>query len=73
MWVEFKCPKCGQELEDDKDLPDFLICKNSSHPLLRFYTGDGCFFTTDHKLAEELLMTGRRVHVTDPKSFMQLE
>src|SRR5437879_11501403 len=46
LLVEFKCPICSQELEDDRDLANFLVCKNNSHGLLRFYTGDGCFFTT---------------------------
>ena len=69
MWVEFKCPICSQELEDDGDLANFLVCKNNSHGLLRFYTGDGCFFTTDHKVAEALLLKGRKVHVSDPERF----
>src|SRR5438093_798150 len=73
LWVEFKCPICSQELKDDRDLANFLVCKNNSHGLLRFYTGDGCFFTTDHKVAEALLLKGRKVHVSDPKGFVQLE
>ncbi len=73
LWVDFKCPICSQELEDDGDLANFLVCKNNSHGLLRFYTRDGCFFTTDHKVAEALLLKGRKVHVSDPKGFVQLE
>lgn len=76
MWIDFKCPVCGQDLEDDKELANFMICKSASHGLLRFYTMDGCYFTTDKKVAEELTLKGRRVHVTDPKnpsSTMQLE
>ena len=73
LLVEFKCPICSQELEDDRDLANFLVCKNNSHGLLWFYTGDGCFFTTDHKVAEALLLKGRKVHVSDPKGFVQLE
>ncbi len=73
MWVEFKCPICGKDLNDDKQLANFLICSNESHGTLRFFTGDGCYFTTNEKVAEELAKKGKRVHLTDPGSFMELE
>jgi hypothetical protein len=69
LFVEFKCPLCGRDLDDDKAMANFLVCKNESHGLLRFYTHDGCYFTTDEKVAEELVRKGRRVHVVDPKQF----
>ena len=69
MWVEFKCPLCGKDLDDDKTMPSFLVCNDSSHGVLRFFTGDGCYFTTDEKAAEELVKKGRRVHVIDPNEF----
>ena len=50
-------------------MANFMVCKNESHGLLRFYTGDGCYFTTDEKAAEELMKKGRRVHVVDPQEF----
>ncbi len=69
MWVEFKCPICGKDLDDDKSMANFMICNESSHGTLRFFTGDGCFFTSDQKLAEELMKKGKRVHVIDPQEF----
>ncbi len=79
MFVEFKCPLCNRDLDDDKNMANFMVCKNESHGLLRFYTGDGCYlrfytgdgcyFTTDEKAAEELMKKGRRVHVVDPQEF----
>ena len=73
MWVEFKCPICGRDLNDDKQLANFLTCNNESHGTLRFFTGDGCYFTTNEKVAEELAKKGKRVHVADPGAFMELE
>ncbi len=64
---------CGKELEDDKAMANFLICSDQSHGVLRFFTGDGCFFTTNEKVAEELVNKGRRVHLADPKGFVELE
>src|SRR6267143_3360554 len=69
MWVEFKCPICGGDLDDDKSMANFMVCNESSHGTLRFFTGDGCFFTSDEKVAEELVKKGKRVHVVDPKEF----
>ena len=69
VFVEFKCPLCNGDLDDDKNMANFMVCKNESHGLLRFYTGDGCYFTTDEKAAEELMKKGRRVHVVDPQEF----
>ena len=73
MWIELKCPLCGKDLEDDKTLANFLICNDQSHGTLRFFTGDGCFFTTSERAAEELVRKGRRVHLADPKAFLDLE
>ncbi len=75
MYVEFKCPICGKDLDDDREMANFLVCKEESHGVLRFFTGDGCFFTTNEKVAEELAKKGKRVHVVDPKQFfgVQLE
>ena len=69
MFVEFKCPLCGGDLDDDKNMANFMVCENESHGLLRFYTGDGCYFTTNEKAAEELMKKGRRVHLVDPEEF----
>jgi hypothetical protein len=69
MWVEFKCPICGKDLDDDKSMANFMICNESSHGTLRFFTGDGCFFTSNVKVAEELVKKGKRVHVVDPEEF----
>jgi hypothetical protein len=44
MWVEFKCPICGKDLDDDKSMANFMVCNESSHGTLKFFTGDGCFF-----------------------------
>ena len=49
VWVEFKCPICGRDLDDDRSMANFMICNESSHGTLRFFTGDGCFFTSDEK------------------------
>ena len=69
MWVEFKCPICGRDLDDDTSIANFMICNESSHGTLRFFTGDGCFFTSDQKVAEELMKKGKRVHIVDPQEF----
>ena len=69
MFVEFKCPLCGKDLDDDKSMANFMICTDISHGVLRFFTGDGCYFTTNEKVAEELVKKGRRVHIVDPKEF----
>ncbi len=69
MWVEFKCPIFGEDLDDDKSMANFMVCNESSNGTLRFFTGDGCFFTSDQKVAEELLKKGKRVHVVDPQEF----
>ena len=69
MWVEFKCPICGKDLDDDKSMANFMVCNESSHGTLKFFTGDGCFFTSDQKVAEELVKKGKRVHVVDPHEF----
>jgi hypothetical protein len=69
LWVEFKCPLCGKDLDDDKTMANFLVCGDSSHGSLRFFTGDGCYFTTNEKAAEELMKKGKRVHIVDPKEF----
>lgn len=69
MWVEFKCPICGKDLDDDKQMANFMICTERSHGTLRFFTGDGCFFTSNEKTAEELVKKGKRVHLVDPKEF----
>ncbi|MBO0888219.1 hypothetical protein J2P12_03880 [Candidatus Bathyarchaeota archaeon] len=69
VWVEFKCPLCGKDLDDDKTMANFMVCNDESHGLLRFFTGDGCYFTTNEKVAEELAKKGRRVHTVDPKEF----
>jgi hypothetical protein len=66
MFVEFKCPLCGKDLDDDKTIANFMVCNDQSHGVLRFFTGDGCYFTTSEKVAEELLKKGRRVHIMDP-------
>ena len=50
-------------------MANFMVCKDESHGLLRFFTGDGCYFTTNEKAAEELMRKGRRVHVVDPEEF----
>ena len=71
MWVEFKCPICGGDLDDDKSMANFMVCNESSHGTLRFFTGDGCFFTSNEKVAEELVKKGKRVHVVDPQEFLQ--
>src|SRR5438309_10810340 len=68
MWVEFKCPACGRDLDDDNSMANFMICNESSHGTLRFFTEDGCFFTSDKKVAEELTKKGKRVHVVDPRA-----
>ena len=70
LWVEFKCPLCGKDLDDDKTMANFLVCGDSSHGLLRFFTGDGCYFTTNEQVAEELMKKGKRVHIVDPKEFL---
>src|SRR5256886_17076870 len=59
LWVEFKCPLCGKDLDDDKAMANFLVCGDSSHGLLRFFTGDGCYFTTNEVVAEELMKKER--------------
>ncbi len=69
MWLELKCPICGRDLDDDKERPNFLVCNDASHGVLRFFTSDGCFFTTNGKVAEELMKKGRRVHLIDPNEF----
>lgn len=69
LWIEIKCPICGKDLDDDKTMPNFLVCEDESHGVLRFFTGDGCFFTTNEKTAGELAKKGRRVHLVDPKEF----
>lgn len=69
MWVEFKCPICGKDLDDDKTMANFMVCTELSHGTLRFFTGDGCFFTSNPKVAEELVAKGKRVHLVDPKEF----
>ena len=69
MWMELKCPICGRDLDDDKGMAGFLVCNEPFHGVLRFYTGDGCFFTTNEKAAEELAKKGKRVHLVDPKEF----
>jgi len=69
MWVEFKCPICGKDLDDDKAMTNFMVCNETSHGPLRFFTGDGCFFTSNEKVAEELVKKGKRVHLIDPKEF----
>ena len=69
MWAEFKCPICGRDLDGDKSMANFMVCNEPSHGTLRFFTGDGCFFTTNVKVAEELVKKGKRVHVVDPQEF----
>jgi hypothetical protein len=69
LWVEFKCPLCGKDLDDDKTMANFLVCTDSSHGPLRFFTGDGCYFTTNEQVAEDLMKKGKRVHIVDPKEF----
>jgi len=69
MWVEFKSPIWGGNLDDEKSMANFMICNESSHGTLRFFTGDGCFFTSNQKVAEELLKKGKRVHVVHPQEF----
>lgn len=69
LWVEFTCPLCGKDLDDDKTMANFMVCNDASHGLLRFFTGDGCYFTTDEKVGEELVKKGKRVHIVDPKEF----
>jgi len=59
LWVEFKCPLCGKDLDDDKTMANFLVCGDSSHGLLRFFTGDGCYFTTNEQVAEDLMKRER--------------
>ena len=46
-----------------------MVCNDPSHGLLRFFTGDGCYFTTNEKVGEELVKKGKRVHIVDPKEF----
>jgi len=55
-----------KDLADDKSTANFIICKEPSHGTLRFFTGNGCFFTSDEKVAEELAKRRKRVHVVDP-------
>jgi len=50
-------------------MANFMVCNESSHGTLRFFTGDGCFFTSDQKVAEELVKRGKRVHVVDQHEF----
>jgi hypothetical protein len=69
MWVEFKCPICGRDLDDDKSMANFMVCNESSHETLRFFTVDGCFFTSNEKMAEELVKKGKRVHIVNPREF----
>lgn len=69
LWVEFTCPLCGKDLDDDKTMANFMVCNDPSHGLLRFFTGDGCYFTTNEKVGEELVKKGKRVHIVDPKEF----
>ncbi len=69
LWVEFKCPICGRDLDDDESMANFMVCNESSHGTLRFFTGDGCFFTSNEKAAEELVKKGKRVHLVDPQEF----
>jgi hypothetical protein len=69
LWVEFNCPICGRDLDDDKSLANFMVCNELSHGTLRFFTGDRCFFTSNEKVAEELVKKGKRVHVVDPQEF----
>ena len=61
--------RCGKDLDDDKSMANFMVCNESSHGTLRFFTGDGCFFTSDQKVAEELVKRGKRVHVVDQHEF----
>ncbi len=69
IWVELKCPICGRDLDDDKSMANFVIYNESSHGTLRFFTGYGCFFTSNQKVAEDLLKRGKGVHVVDPQEF----
>jgi len=55
-----------KDLAADKSTANFIICKEPSHGTLRFFTGNGCFFTSDEKVAEELAKRRKRVHVVDP-------
>jgi len=50
-------------------MANFMFCNESFHGTLRFFTGDGCFFTSNEKVAEELMKKGKRVHVVDPQEF----
>ncbi len=70
LFVEFKCPLCGKDLDDDKSMANFMVCNDASHGTLRFFTGDGCYFTTNQDTAEKLIKKGRRVHIVDPKEFI---
>jgi hypothetical protein len=72
LYVELKCPLCGGDMDDDKGMANFLVCNDVSHGVLRFFTGDGCYFTTNEKVADELSKKGRRVHTVDPKQFFSL-
>jgi hypothetical protein len=67
--IEFKCPICGRDLDDDQAMANFMICDEESHGTLRLFTGDGCFFTSNKKVIEELVKRGKRVHVVDPAEF----
>jgi hypothetical protein len=69
LFVEFKCPLCGKDLDDDKAMANFMVCNDASHGVLRFFTGDGCYFTTNESVAEKLIKKGRRVHIVDPQEF----
>ena len=67
--LSLSVPICGKDLGDDKSMANFMVCNESSHGTLRFFTGDGCFFTSDQKVAEELVKRGKRVHVVNPHEF----
>src|SRR5437660_1372290 len=69
LFVFGQFPVCGKDLDDDNTMANFLACADSSHGLLRFFTVDGCYFTTNEKVAEELMKKGKRVHIVDPKEF----
>ena len=40
-------------------MANFMFCNESFHGTLRFFTGDGCFFTRNEKVAEELMKKGK--------------
>jgi len=40
-------------------MANFMFCNESLHGTLRFFTGDGCFFTRNEKVAEELMKKGK--------------